>query len=70
MMPTDHTQKPGPGAHCPENVRVSKIQNPKFSFGTNHKDYYLAIERIGELRNWSDNVTGRVRRSKVKVVTM
>jgi len=67
MMPTDHTQKPGPGAHCPENVRVSKIQNPQFSFGTSHMDYYLANERIGGLRNWNDMVTGRVRKSRVKL---
>ena len=68
MMPTDHTQKPGPGAHEPERVLVNKPENPKFSFGTNHSDYYLANERIGGLRNWSDMVTGRNRRSRVKVI--
>merc|ERR1712159_682930 len=67
MMPTDHTQKPGPGVHFPENVTANKIQNPKFSFGTNHMDYYMANERVPGLRNWNDMQTGRTRKSRVRV---
>lgn len=67
MMPTDHTQKPGPGVHFPENVTANKVQNPKFSFGTNHMDYYMANERVPGLRNWNDMQTGRMRKSRVRV---
>merc|ERR1711934_79889 len=39
LMPTDCTRKPGPGAHCPEKVKVNKPHNPTFSFGITHSDY-------------------------------
>jgi hypothetical protein len=37
--PGDTTQKPGPGAHCPENVKVNKHSSPRFSFGMRHSEY-------------------------------
>lgn len=38
-MPGDGTQKPGPGAHSPEKVRVNKTERPHFSFGIRHSEY-------------------------------
>ncbi|XP_071792116.1 ciliary microtubule associated protein 1A-like [Asterias amurensis] len=38
-MPSDSTQKPGPGGHCPEKVIINKPQAPKFSFGVRHSEY-------------------------------
>lgn len=37
--PGDTTQKPGPGAHSPERVYVTKRSAPKFSFGIRHSQY-------------------------------
>ncbi|KAK3097785.1 hypothetical protein FSP39_013165 [Pinctada imbricata] len=39
VMPGDTTRKPGPGAHSPENVYITKRQGPKFSFGIRHSQY-------------------------------
>jgi hypothetical protein len=39
MMPGDPTQKPGPGAHCPELVSAHEKRTPSFSFGIRHSDY-------------------------------
>lgn len=39
MAPGDTTQKPGPGAHCPEKVNMHIKQNPRFSFGIRHSEY-------------------------------
>lgn len=38
-IPGDTTQKPGPGAHRPENVYVTKKAYPSFSFGIRHSEY-------------------------------
>lgn len=39
VMPGDGTVKPGPGAHSPENVYMTKKQAPRFSFGIRHTQY-------------------------------
>lgn len=39
VMPGDTTQKPGPGAHSPETVKINKRQQPQFSFGIRHSQY-------------------------------
>lgn len=39
MMPGDPTQKPGPGAHCPEQVSLHVKRTPSFSFGIRHSEY-------------------------------
>jgi len=38
-VPGDTTMKPGPGAHRPERVYVTKKQAPQFSFGIRHSEY-------------------------------
>jgi len=38
-MPGDGTTKPGPGAHSPEKVVMTKRQMPQFSFGIRHSEY-------------------------------
>ncbi|XP_042368759.1 outer dense fiber protein 3-B-like [Plectropomus leopardus] len=43
------TQKPGPGAHYPEQVTFTKAKAPSFSFGLRHSDYILPlIENVPE----------------------
>lgn len=42
-MPSDNTQKPGPGTYRPERVVINKNQRPKFSFGIRHSDYICPI---------------------------
>jgi hypothetical protein len=39
MMPGDGTLKPGPGAHSPERVTITKRSAPQPSFGIRHSDY-------------------------------
>ena len=39
MVPGDTTQKPGPGEHHPENVKVHKKAAPAFTFGSRHSEY-------------------------------
>ncbi|XP_029472495.1 outer dense fiber protein 3B [Rhinatrema bivittatum] len=43
FMPSDTTQKPGPGAHSPEKVLLNKRQAPNFSFGIKHSDYLAPL---------------------------
>ncbi|XP_060072852.1 outer dense fiber protein 3-like [Ylistrum balloti] len=43
LMPGDNTQKPGPGAHSPENVYINKKQSPVFSFGIRHSQYLAPL---------------------------
>ncbi|KAJ8311035.1 hypothetical protein KUTeg_007580 [Tegillarca granosa] len=43
VMPGDTTQKPGPGAHCPERVIIHKPQRPQFSFGIRHSQYMAPL---------------------------
>uniref|UniRef100_A0A224YUN5 Neuroproteinsis n=1 Tax=Rhipicephalus zambeziensis TaxID=60191 RepID=A0A224YUN5_9ACAR len=35
-IPSDHTKKPGPGAHSPERVWMNKSSSPRFTFGIRH----------------------------------
>ena len=35
----DATQKPGPGAHCPEKVTCNKPTAPKHSLGIRHSEF-------------------------------
>jgi len=42
-MPGDGTQKPGPGAHSPEKVYVTKRQPSSFSFGIRHSQYIAPL---------------------------
>uniref|UniRef100_A0A3Q3W9T7 Tripartite motif containing 35-30 n=1 Tax=Mola mola TaxID=94237 RepID=A0A3Q3W9T7_MOLML len=37
--PADTTQKPGPGAHSPEKVTLTKPKAPSFTFGLRHSKY-------------------------------
>lgn len=43
FVPGDSTRKPGPGAHYPENVYVTKKIAPKFSFGIRHSEYMAPL---------------------------
>jgi len=42
MLPSDNTVKPGPGAHCPEKVKVGKSA-PAYTFGTRHSAYLTPL---------------------------
>lgn len=39
VMPGDSTNKPGPGAHKPEMVKLNRPQAPGYSFGIKHTPY-------------------------------
>lgn len=39
FMPSDSTQKPGPGAHSPEKVNIHKKSAPSHSMGVRHSEY-------------------------------
>jgi len=43
QMPGDRTTKPGPGAHSPEKVYVTRRQAPASSFGIRHSEYTTPI---------------------------
>jgi len=49
VMPGDGTQKPGPGAHSPERVGVTRRSAPQFSFGIRHSQYEAPL--IVEVRD-------------------
>ncbi|XP_052792027.1 outer dense fiber protein 3-like [Mya arenaria] len=38
-MPVDNVQKPGPGAHCPETVKINRSLAPKYSLGVRHSEF-------------------------------
>jgi len=42
-VPGDSTLKPGPGAHSPERVYVTKKEAPRFSFGIRHSEYLAPL---------------------------
>lgn len=42
-MPGDSTQKPGPGAHCPERVNINKPMMPKHSLGIRHSEFVCPL---------------------------
>ena len=42
-MPGDKTQKPGPGAHYPERVKVNRPRTPEFSMGIRHSEYITPL---------------------------
>ncbi|XP_054475786.1 outer dense fiber protein 3-B [Anoplopoma fimbria] len=37
--PGETTKKPGPGAHCPEQVTFTRAKAPSFSFGLRHSEF-------------------------------
>ncbi|KAA3673646.1 uncharacterized protein DEA37_0013995 [Paragonimus westermani] len=39
LLPCDTTKKPGPGAYCPENVKVNQKSAPHYTFGLRHSQY-------------------------------
>jgi len=39
FVPGDKTKKPGPGAHYPENVSITKEKVPNYSMGIRHSEY-------------------------------
>ncbi|CAG11373.1 unnamed protein product, partial [Tetraodon nigroviridis] len=41
--PHDITRKPGPGAHYPEKVTLSKPKAPSFTFGIRHSQYISSL---------------------------
>ncbi|VDI19780.1 ciliary microtubule associated protein 1B-like isoform X2 [Mytilus galloprovincialis] len=43
VMPGDTTKKPGPGAHSPENVYITKQKAPAPSFGIRHSQYLAPL---------------------------
>ncbi|XP_047452797.1 outer dense fiber protein 3-B [Mugil cephalus] len=43
FTPGETTQKPGPGAHYPERVTMTRAKPPSFSFGLRHSEYMLPI---------------------------
>lgn len=46
-IPGDSTMKPGPGAHRPEKVYITRRIAPRFSFGVRHSEYKAPILDIG-----------------------
>lgn len=42
-MPGDSTQKPGPGAHRPEDVLITKRQAPRASLGIRHSEFITPL---------------------------
>jgi len=47
LQPGDSTQKPGPGAHSPEKVKINRRATASYSFGIRHSDYVAPfVERI------------------------
>lgn len=42
-MPGDATKKPGPGAHCPEKVSITKKAAPAHSMGIRHSEYICPL---------------------------
>ncbi|XP_060778877.1 ciliary microtubule associated protein 1B-like [Neoarius graeffei] len=38
-LPGDKTKKPGPGAHYPEQVILTRSSAPSFTFGVHHSEY-------------------------------
>lgn len=47
-LPGDGTQKPGPGAHSPEKVYVTKNIRPKYSFGIRHSEYTVPLISVAD----------------------
>ena len=47
---TDTTQKPGPGAHSPEKVKITKRSPPAYSLGVRHSEYLCPL--IIEVADW------------------
>lgn len=47
-LPTDTTQKPGPGTYVPEKVVCHKKVPPKFSFGVRHSEYMAPMPAYWE----------------------
>lgn len=43
QLPTDATQKPGPGAHSPEKVVFNRRSAPAYSFGMRHSEYIAPL---------------------------
>merc|ERR1719461_2731090 len=43
QLPGDRTNKPGPGAHSPEKVYITRRQAPASSFGIRHSEYTTPI---------------------------
>lgn len=43
VLPGDSTTKPGPGAHSPEKVYITKKLPPAFSFGIRHSEYLAPL---------------------------
>ncbi|XP_046395444.1 outer dense fiber protein 3 isoform X1 [Ischnura elegans] len=39
QLPSDHSQKPGPGVYSPEKVTINKTSAPSHSFGIRHSPY-------------------------------
>ena len=39
----DATKKPGPGAHCPEKVSITKKAAPAHSMGIRHSEYICPL---------------------------
>lgn len=42
-MPGDPSQKPGPGAHKPETVKIQHKEAPAFSMGIRHSEYITPL---------------------------
>ena len=43
VMPGDRALKPGPGAHRPENVVITKRSAPVIGFGIRHSEYLAPL---------------------------
>ncbi|XP_062510753.1 ciliary microtubule associated protein 1A-like [Corticium candelabrum] len=48
-LPSDSTRKPGPGAHYPEKVFITRRLAPQFSFGIRHSDYKAPILDVADV---------------------
>ena len=52
FLPGDKTQKPGPGAHYPEHVRVNRPQSPIWSMGIRHSEFITPLITEAEVEDF------------------
>lgn len=51
FVPEDHTQKPGPGAHYPEHVTITRPKAPVYSQGIRHSEFTAPLLTNEDLIN-------------------
>ena len=43
FAPGDKAKKPGPGAHFPERVKITRPEAPRFSLGVRHSEHVMPL---------------------------